>query len=145
MADNGVVEQHAEGGQVLLDGRGRLVVAEGLDVGGDVERAELRQTEAPGLGPAEELRDGPEVSPPGVHVADSSREELGELFYGPRAGLTDSDREGGPGVEPAHPSVSVTTAGGEPGGRAWYSDPGTVRRPGVMRPPQRHPTAGFLS
>src|SRR3954470_18461507 len=34
------VEYHPNGGEVLLDGRGGLAVAELLDVGGDVDRAD---------------------------------------------------------------------------------------------------------
>ena len=40
------VEQHADGGEVLLDGRGGFGAGELLDVGGDVYRLDAGQGEA---------------------------------------------------------------------------------------------------
>ena len=53
------VEQHADGGQVLLDGRLLEATAELLDVGRDVQRLDQRElAEAVPLAPGEEARHG---------------------------------------------------------------------------------------
>ena len=55
-------KQHADGGQVLLDGGGasRALVS-CLDVGGDVHRLDGAEGQAVPLAPGEEIADGPGV------------------------------------------------------------------------------------
>ena len=85
------VEQHADGGQVLLDGGGGDLrsLAELLDVGGDVHRLDVGQGQAVPLAPGEEIAGGTGVGSPGVAVADGGGEELDEAFGGLVAGVGD--------------------------------------------------------
>ena len=72
MAGDQPVEQHADGGQVLLDGRLLGILAWGLDVGGDVQRLDVGElAELVPVAPGEELADGMRVGLPGVAVADA--------------------------------------------------------------------------
>jgi len=73
------IEEHADRGQVLFDGRLRVRAAELLDVGGDVHRRHPRQIpETPHLTPVGESLDGFEVGAAGVLVADVDSEEFPE-------------------------------------------------------------------
>jgi hypothetical protein len=57
------IEQHADGGKVLLDGRLRHSLLERLYIGGDVERLDIDQRPDPGgIEPGEEVRDGPVIA-----------------------------------------------------------------------------------
>ena len=61
LAGDQPVEQHADGGQVLLDGRLLEILAERLDVGGDVQRLDVGELAdlvllAPGEEPATRLQ-----------------------------------------------------------------------------------------
>jgi hypothetical protein len=47
LADDQPVEQHADRGEVLLDGRRAIAAAQDLDVGGDVVRAHHRERRDP--------------------------------------------------------------------------------------------------
>ena len=61
------VEQHADRGEVLLDGRGAVAAAENLDIGGDVMRAHRRKRrDALGIEPGEERAHGDGVGGAGV-------------------------------------------------------------------------------
>ena len=50
LASHQPVEQHADGGQVLLDRRLLKILAERLDIGGDTQRLDTRLRSGDGLG-----------------------------------------------------------------------------------------------
>ena len=76
LADDEPIEEHPDGGEVLLDGRSAVAGTELLDVRSDVNRAKARQVEAERLAPCEEAVTGVCVGSAGVRVADLRREEL---------------------------------------------------------------------
>ena len=76
LADDEPFAEHADRGQVLLDGRDRSGVSR--DVGGYVERGHGGEAEAPRLAPREKLPRRPPVRRPRPLVDDPSREELQE-------------------------------------------------------------------
>ena len=79
LAGDQPVEQHADGGQVLLDRRLLEILAERLDIGRDVQRLDVGElAELVVLAPGEEPADGMQVGRPGVLVADGGGEELQE-------------------------------------------------------------------
>jgi len=60
------VKQHADGGQVLLHRRLLKILAEGLDVGRDVQRLDVGEPiELVTVAPGEEPADGMQIGPPG--------------------------------------------------------------------------------
>ena len=81
LADDQPVEQHADGGQVLLDGRLLKVLAERLDLGGDVHRLDVGDRGRP-VAPVEEFawRRGHRLAR--VGVADVGGEEFDEAPAG---------------------------------------------------------------
>jgi hypothetical protein len=83
------VEEHADGGQVLLDGGGGFLASNQLDVGGDVQRLDGGQGQAVLLAPLEEIAGGTGVGFAGVRVADGGGEELDEAFGGLVPGVGD--------------------------------------------------------
>ena len=89
LADDGPVTEHADRGEVLLDGRGRPGM--GPDVVGDVERRDRLEPEAPALAPREKLPRRPCVRRP--RVRDPSGEELHELPHRRRPRLDDHPRQ----------------------------------------------------
>ncbi len=95
LAGDEPVEQHADGGQMLLDGRLREVLAEAFDIGGDVERFDLVQAaELVAVAPVEEAQHGMVIRGPGVLVADGGGEEFQEAARGVRSGVGDDRRHG---------------------------------------------------
>jgi hypothetical protein len=89
------IEQHADGGEVLLDGRLRHSLLERLYIGGDVERLDIDQRhDAGGFEPGEEVRHGPVIGHPGVLVPDGGGEEFEEAADGGVAGAGDRRRHG---------------------------------------------------
>ena len=74
LADDEPVAEHADRGQVLLDGRDRSRVSP--DVGGHVERGHGLEAEASRLAPREKLPHRPPVRRPRPLVRDPPREEL---------------------------------------------------------------------
>ena len=92
LADDKVVEQHADGGQVLLDRRGLVAGAEFLDVSGDDHGFDRLEVELPRLAPLSEPADGLGVREAGVLVADVGGEELDEAFRRPLAGVCEQPR-----------------------------------------------------
>ena len=84
-----VVEQHPDGGEVLLDRRGLVSGAKLLDVGGDHDRLDHVEVELSLLAPVGEPADGEGVREAGVLVADVGREELDEALGGALAGVRD--------------------------------------------------------
>jgi hypothetical protein len=89
------IEQHADGGEVLLDGRLRHSLLERLYIGGDVERLDIDQPDDPGgIEPGEEVRDGAVIGHPGILVADGGGEEFQEAADGGVAGAGDRRRHG---------------------------------------------------
>ena len=90
LADHQPVEQHAHGGQPLLDGRRRKSAPEALDPGGDVHRLDVKQTKAGLVAPVEEFAGGAVIGFAGVRVADVGGEEFDEAAAGvrPRAAIT---------------------------------------------------------
>ena len=91
LADDEPVAEHADGGQVLLDGRDRPGV--GPDVGGHVERSYRTQAEASGLAPPQELPHRPPVRRSRPRVRDPPHEELEEPLDGIRSGVDDQRRQ----------------------------------------------------
>ena len=85
LADHQPVEQMAERGELLFDGRRGDFPAQGFNPGGDMERLHGgERTHAVRLAPGEEFRDGPPVGFAGIAVADVRGEEIDEA---PRRGL----------------------------------------------------------
>ena len=81
LADHQPIEEHADGGETLLDGGRRVVCAELLNVGSDVEPLDGPQIpNAALLTPSEELRRGAGVGCTGVPISDVGGEELEETF-----------------------------------------------------------------
>jgi len=70
LAGDEPVEQHAHGGELLLDARRRMGLLERLYISGDIERPDRGQRQPAILAPGEELAAGPRVSPARVRVAD---------------------------------------------------------------------------
>ena len=89
LADHQPVEQHADGGQPLLDGRRRKLASEVLDPGGDVHRFDVKQTKAGLVAPIEEFTCGAVIGFAGVRVADVGGEEFDEAAAGMRAARGD--------------------------------------------------------
>jgi hypothetical protein len=87
------IEQHADRGEVLLDGRLRHSVLERLYIGGDVERLDIDQRDDPGgIEPSEEVRDRPVIGHPGVLVPDGGSKEFQEAADRGVAGAGDRRR-----------------------------------------------------
>ena len=91
LVDDEPVAEHADRGQVLLDGRDRPGVS--TDVGGDVERGDRTEAEASGLAPRQKLPHGPPVRRPRPLVRDPPREELQEPRHGIRPRVDDQRRQ----------------------------------------------------
>ena len=91
LADDEPVAEHADRGQVLLDGRDRPRVRP--DVGGHVERGHGVEAEAPRLAPREKLPHGPPVRGPRPRVRDPPREELQKPRDGIRPRVDDQRRQ----------------------------------------------------
>jgi hypothetical protein len=79
LPDDEPIEQHPDRGQVLLNRRGSMRVAEPLDVSGDMMRADLRQLAnlAP-LAPQEKRAGVPEVCGSGVGISEVGRKKFQE-------------------------------------------------------------------
>jgi hypothetical protein len=83
LAGHQPVEQMAQRGQALLDGRGRMFLLLHLDPGGDMQRlhrGDRLHTDA--LAPRDEVGSGAAVSASGVRVADVGREEFEKAELG---------------------------------------------------------------
>ena len=76
LAGDEPVEQHAHGGELLLDARRRMGLLERLYISGDIERPDRGQRQPLMLAPGEELATGPRVSTARVRVADIGGEEF---------------------------------------------------------------------
>jgi hypothetical protein len=76
LAKHKPVEEHPNGGQVLLDGRFRVRFGQILDVGCGSDRFDQNQRKMAPLTPCTELADGARVGGTGVLVADIGGEEL---------------------------------------------------------------------
>jgi hypothetical protein len=77
LAGDEPVEQHADGGQVLFDRRLFEVLAERLDIGGDMERLDIGDlADLVPVAPFEEPHGGPVIGLPCVLVADGGGEEF---------------------------------------------------------------------
>ena len=103
LADHQPVEQHADGRQVLLDGRRRVGLRQLLDVGGHHHRLDLLQRQTHVFAPVSEPVGGHQVGHAGVRVADVGGEEFPELGFG-FIGAGEQDR-GGPVRYPAQRGV----------------------------------------
>ena len=102
LADDEPVAEHADRGQVLLDGRDRSMV--GPDVGGHVERGHRLEAEASRLAPPQELPHLPPVRRPGSCVRNPPREELQKPRDGIRPRVDDHLRQ----RDPPRAPMSVT-------------------------------------
>ena len=90
LAGDQPVEQHADRGQVLLDGRLRHRLTKVLDIGRDVQRLDISDAADPMLvAPAEKIANRPVGRHAGVLVADRGGEELEEPARGLVAGVGD--------------------------------------------------------
>jgi hypothetical protein len=104
LADDEPVEQHADRGQMLLDGRLRGVALldgaiarvrhlQRLQIGGDVKRLDIGELpDAMLLEPGEERARRPVIGQAGVIVLDRSGEEIEEPLCGTVAGPGDHRR-----------------------------------------------------
>ena len=87
------VEQHADGGEVLLDRRLLKILAERLDIGGDVQRLDIGNlADLVMVAPGEEPDAGAMIRHARVLVADGGGEELEEAARGLVAGGGDHAR-----------------------------------------------------
>jgi hypothetical protein len=83
------VEQHADAGEMLLDGRRRHAPAELLYISGDIDRRDfIEPTDPLLLAPVEKFTGGAAISRTRVRVADVDCEEIEEAELGllPRRG-----------------------------------------------------------
>ena len=91
-----IVEQGADGRQVALHGRGRVGLAELLDIGRDVQGVDVRDgQDAGGHAPGQENAHVTRIGPAGVRVADGGGEELHEAPARPIAARGDEGWKGG--------------------------------------------------
>ena len=93
LADDQPIEQHADRGQVLLDGRRLIAARQDLDIGRDVvgaDRAELADVVL--VEPGEEAAHGDGIGRARVRVADVGGEEVDEPQRGALAGGGDHRR-----------------------------------------------------
>jgi hypothetical protein len=94
------IEQHADGGEVLLDRRLRHSLLERLYIGGDVDGLDIDQhQDTGGTEPGEEVRDGPIIGHPGVLVADGGGKKFQEAAGGGVAGGGDDRRHRDAGAD----------------------------------------------
>jgi hypothetical protein len=90
LLDDKPVEQAAQRGQVLLDGRrGHRL---GFDIGGDVQRPDCGELQIVFFAPAEELSGCLDIGCARVFVADGGGEEFEEMFAGFAAAGSDDCR-----------------------------------------------------
>jgi hypothetical protein len=90
LPDDEIIEQHADRGEMLLDGRLFEFARHRLDPGPDMDRLDRGQlVETVGVAPAEEVLTGALIRRAGVVVGDRA-EEIGEAFR--RAGSDVSDQ-----------------------------------------------------
>ena len=93
LADDQPVEQHAHGGEVLLDGRLGGGFLQRLDIGRDMQRLDIDQLgDAALFEPGEERAARPVIGHAGVLVADRGGEEFEEAARGMVAGVGDRRR-----------------------------------------------------
>ncbi len=93
LADDEPVEQHADGGEMLLDRRLLEILPKGLDIGGDVQRLDIGEVaDLVMIAPGEEPDAGMIIRHAGVFVADGGGEELEEAAGGLVAGGGDHAR-----------------------------------------------------
>src|SRR5260221_8935250 len=94
LADDQPVEEHAEGGEVLLHGRLGELVLQDLDIGRDVQRLDADELgEAVRVAPREEVADGPVIGGARVLVAEGGGEEFEEAARRSLAGGGDDRRD----------------------------------------------------
>ena len=119
LADDQPVEQHADGGEVLLDGRLLEVLAERLDVGRDMHRLDVGElAELVALAPGEEAPAGVEVGRAGVLVVDRDGEEFQEAARRRVAGVGDDRRHDD--RRPTPRRAPWGAVGIELAARAWF-------------------------
>jgi hypothetical protein len=112
LAGDQPIDQHADGGQVLLDRRLLKILAERLDIGGDVERLDVGElAEFVAIAPVEEPHDGMVIGRPRVLVADGGGEEFEEAARGLVASRGDHAR---------HHDARVAGAAGQRPGFGWH-------------------------
>ena len=93
LADDQPVEQHADRGEVLLDGRLLKILAERTDIGRDVHGLDRHELiEAPGVAPGEEAPAGVEIGRAGIRVLDRDGEEFEEAARSTGASRGDDRR-----------------------------------------------------
>ena len=94
------VEAHADGGEVLFDGRLGKAGLKHLHIGGDVERLDIDEfADGMPFDPGEEVGDGPEIGQPGIFVPDGGGEEFQEAASGGVTGVGDDRRHGHGGAD----------------------------------------------
>lgn len=94
MAGDQPVEQHADRRELLLDARRRVVLAQMLDIGGDVHRLDVGQPGDPMIvAPMAKSGRRPAVGLACVRVVDLGGEELDEAHDGVVAGLGNQPRD----------------------------------------------------
>ena len=84
LAGDQPIEEHADGGQVLLDGALGMRLAELLDVAGDMNRLDRFERQVALFTPIRKFRDGAEVRLARVPVPDVGGEKLPEAPAGGR-------------------------------------------------------------
>jgi len=112
LAGDQPIDQHADGGQVLLDGRLLEILAERLNIGGDMQRLDVGDlADLMPVAPGEEPHDGMVISLPRVLVADGGGEEFQKAARGLVASLGDHAR---------HHDVGVAGDAGQRPGFGWH-------------------------
>jgi hypothetical protein len=92
LADHQPVEQHAHGGELLLDARRRVGLLQRLDVGANVVRPDHSQRQPAAVAPSQEARAGPRIGPSRVRVADVGGKEFNVAPARLLAGVGDQRR-----------------------------------------------------
>jgi hypothetical protein len=90
LTDHQPVKEHPHGGELLLDGRGRELLAQAFDPGRHMHRLDGGQGKA--FAPGEELRAGAGIGGAGVRVADGNGEKLDIAHSGALARIADQGR-----------------------------------------------------
>jgi hypothetical protein len=141
LAGDEPVEQHADRGEVLLDGRRAVAATENLDIGGDVVGAPCRERrDALGVEPGEERAHGDGVGGAGVGVANVGGEEIEKAQARVLTGIGDQ-----PGSWIADTAAGKTISLDSMTASAWPGSAGLSSGPTVDLPMASASTGSSIS